>query len=446
MVGADQLTVQSSIPIVMGANIGTSVTNTIVSMGQSGNRIELERAFAGATVHDMFNMLTVLTLLPIESFIVAVQGEGGPLYWLTYYISDGLMGGEKGSKLFTSPLKTITAPITSFIVKANKYVILALTLDKPVPREPTAVNSTLCAALDNLCDAYYCVNSDLNAQFKKISSSGYKKLHNCSGLILDESGRPCGSESCYLDAGSFYETKVTDGRLIKGGVLEGSGDIGGGIISLVISLVLLGGGLIGLCKTLQKVIMGKAKTIIHYSTRLNDYMAMLIGLGITIVVQSSSVTTSTLTPLCGLGVLPLDKMLPITLGANIGTTCTALIASLVSLKFSAIQIALCHLFFNIFGILIWFPIKPMRQIPLGAAKLLGLYASYYRYVPGLYILIMFVIMPCMCLAISALFDANVAIGTTVLALVLASFGAFEFWWIIGYPIGQPGSYKVLSKV
>jgi len=172
---------------------------------------------------------------------------------------------------------------------------------------------------------------------------------------------------------------------------------------------------------------------------------MLIGFGITIVVQSSSVTTSTLTPLCGLGVLTLDKMLPITLGANVGTTCTALIASLVSLKFGAIQIALCHLFFNIFGILIWFPIKPMRQIPLGAAKLLGLYASYYRYVPGLYILIMFVMTPCMCLAISALFDANVAIGTTVLALVLASFGAFEFWWIIGYPIGQPGSYKVLPK-
>merc|ERR1719148_543903 len=116
MVGADQLTVQSSIPIVMGANIGTSVTNTIVSMGQSGNRIQLERAFAGATVHDMFNMLTVLTLLPIESFVAAIQGEGGPLYWLTYYISDGLIGGEKGSKLFTSPLKAITAPITSSII------------------------------------------------------------------------------------------------------------------------------------------------------------------------------------------------------------------------------------------------------------------------------------------------------------------------------------------
>merc|ERR1711972_837099 len=116
------------------------------------------------------------------------------------------------------------------------------------------------------------------------------------------------------------------------------------------------------------------KTIIHYSTKLNDYLAMAIGVALTVVVQSSSVVTSALTPLCGLGVLPLDKMLPMTLGANIGTTCTALIASLVSLKFGAVQIALCHLLFNITGILIWFPVPFMRQIPIAGARLLGLYA------------------------------------------------------------------------
>merc|ERR1712056_169512 len=101
---------------------------------------------------------------------------------------------------------------------------------------------------------------------------------------------------------------------------------------------------------------------------------------ITIIVQSSSVTTSALTPLCGIGVLPLNKMLPLTLGANIGTTCTALIACLVSLKFGAVQIALVHLFFNIIGIVIFFPIPTLRRIPLAAAELLGLYASYFRIV------------------------------------------------------------------
>ena len=52
--------------MVMGANIGTSVTNTFVSMGQIGDRNNFQRAFAAATVHDMFNWLTVLILLPLE--------------------------------------------------------------------------------------------------------------------------------------------------------------------------------------------------------------------------------------------------------------------------------------------------------------------------------------------------------------------------------------------
>lgn len=60
------LDVSLAIPIVMGANIGTSVTNTIVSIGQITNKNDFRRAFAGATVHDVFNWLTVLILLPLE--------------------------------------------------------------------------------------------------------------------------------------------------------------------------------------------------------------------------------------------------------------------------------------------------------------------------------------------------------------------------------------------
>merc|ERR1719473_1495530 len=146
MVGAGQLTVKNGVPIIMGANIGTSVTNTIVSMGQSGNKIELERAFSGATVHDMFNMLSVLTFLPIEGIIAGMQGEGGPLYWLTYAITEAAMGGDKSGKLFTSPIKTITKPVTEWILKSNKYVIYAMTLPRPEAKTPTddQVNKTLC--------------------------------------------------------------------------------------------------------------------------------------------------------------------------------------------------------------------------------------------------------------------------------------------------------------
>jgi sodium-dependent phosphate cotransporter len=52
--------------MLMGANVGTSITNTLVSFSQVGDREEFRRAFAAATVHDMFNWMTVLVLLPLE--------------------------------------------------------------------------------------------------------------------------------------------------------------------------------------------------------------------------------------------------------------------------------------------------------------------------------------------------------------------------------------------
>jgi sodium-dependent phosphate cotransporter len=486
MVADGGLSVKQGIPIIMGANIGTSVTNTIVSMGYTGDRIMLERAFGGATVHDMFNMLAVLTLLPIESIIAAIQGEGGPLYWLTYKITEGMMGNNKGEPLFTSPIKTITKPITEGILKANKYVIYALTLTPPVAKTPVAVNTTLCEPLRRRlpeysegtsegngagqrsllskregprrltdledCSTYYCISKNLDKQFKKISKSSYKKLTSCDALILDYGSSGECDGKCYMDAGSYYDKKVTNGALVKGGFLEGAGDAGGGIIGLIFSIILLCIGLLGLVKCLKTIFMGNAKRVLRYATRLNDYVAMLIGIGVTIIVQSSSVTTSALTPLCGVGVLPIEKMFPMTLGANIGTTCTALIASLVSLKFGAVQIALCHLFFNIIGILIWFPIPPMRRIPVNAAKLLGLYASFFRFVPLVYILTAFVGIPGICLLIGAAMDATIAGGVILLLLVLKAFGLFEFLWLRGLPDGTGPPYlqgalcyKVLSK-
>merc|ERR1719210_77343 len=219
-----------------------------------------------------------------------------------------------------------------------------------------------------------------------------------------------------------------------------------GILGLILSLLLLSGSLIGLTKSLQAIFLTKAKMFIRYSTKLNGYVAILVGVGITIIVQSSSVTTSALTPLCGLGVLPLDKMLPLTLGANIGTTCTAMVAALVKLNFNSLQIAFVHLLFNIIGICIWYPIPKMRSIPLGAAKLLGLYASFYRFVPLVYIFVAFFIMPGVLLGVSAMFDVHVAAGVVLLICVLALFVVFELWWIKGLFMQSitPGCYKVLS--
>jgi len=477
LVGADQISVKTGIPIIMGANIGTSVTNTIVSLGFVRDRFELQRAFAGATVHDMFNYLTVVTLLPIELIVGAIQGQGGMLYWLTKAITDGIMGNDAAGELFDSPIKTITSPVAKLVISNNKYVINALSLGAPIARVPGITNSSLCAPARRLgatltdkqaiaeesesfdfmdgrallsrrmassdlqdCSHYYCVSKQLDKNFKKISKSGYKKkLTKCEDYILEPED-PCEKgEKCYLDGGKYYREYVDGYNIIKGGFTEGAGDVGGGIISLVIALVLLCGGLFCLTKLLHKIFIGKAKRVIAKATQINDYLALLIGIGITIIVQSSSVTTSALTPFCGIGLLTLEKMLPLTLGANIGTTVTALIAALTVMKSSSVQIALCHLFFNIIGICIWFPVPYMRRLPLGAARLLGLYASFYRIVPFLYLLLAFVILPGLALAVSAVFDASLAGGLSLLAVLLVAFAAFEFWWI------KRGCYRVISE-
>merc|ERR1719334_1804095 len=112
----------------MGANIGTSITNTLVSMGHVGNRLELERAFAGATVHDMFNMLAVAVLLPLEVLIWAINGEGGPIYWLSKGFTELLHGGSSSDATFTSPTQAIVEPVAVAIMDKNKYVIKALSL------------------------------------------------------------------------------------------------------------------------------------------------------------------------------------------------------------------------------------------------------------------------------------------------------------------------------
>jgi len=291
------------------------------------------------------------------------------------------------------------------------------------------------------CTKNFCLTKNLNKTFAKISKSSYKKIFKnakCSDYLLSQPS--ClKNEVCLLNAGEFWTKKVEKGRLIKGGFLEGAGDNSGGIIGVMFALFCLIIGLMGVVKSLQFVLMGRAKKSIVRATNMNVYLAMLVGLVITILVQSSSITTSALTPLCGIGVLRLEQMFPITLGANIGTTVTGLIAALADLKAKSLQIALCHLTFNIIGILIWFPIPSMREIPLNAARTLGLYASYYRFVPIIYIFAAFVILPGICLGISALYDQSVAGGVIVTVVFVFALIGFEVFWCI------KGCYLVLSK-
>jgi len=94
---------------------------------------------------------------------------------------------------------------------------------------------------------------------------------------------------------------------------------------------------------------------------------------VTAMVQSSSITTSLLVPLGAAGILRLEQALPITIGANIGTTVTAMLAALAGSGANAVfglEIALVHLLFNLTGLVLIYPLQATRNIPLRGARYL----------------------------------------------------------------------------
>ena len=100
---------------------------------------------------------------------------------------------------------------------------------------------------------------------------------------------------------------------------------------------------------------------------ITGYLRMLLGGVVTFFIQSSSLFTCTLTPMVGLGIVTLETMYPLTLGANLGTTFTGILAALTSDPASlgkALQISLCHLFFNISGVLLFYPVPLLRRVPI----------------------------------------------------------------------------------
>ncbi|MEL6180510.1 MAG: Na/Pi symporter, partial [Myxococcota bacterium] len=186
-----------------------------------------------------------------------------------------------------------------------------------------------------------------------------------------------------------------DGSLIKGGLFHGTGlaDSVVGLIILIGAGVLIIGALVVIVKLMKSLMEAKAAQFLKKALEANAYAAMGIGMVVTIMVQSSSITTSTLVPLVGIGLISLEAIFPLTLGANIGTTVTALIASMASDSSTGLQIALCHLLFNILGILIWFPIPFMREVPLSMARKLGEVVAERRYMAVVYIAVVFFIIP-----------------------------------------------------
>ena len=208
-------------------------------------------------------------------------------------------------------------------------------------------------------------------------------------------------------------------------LLSGShiGDVAIGLILLILSLVMLCGCLLGLVRLLNSLLGEKVKAVISryvnqdlplpYLAWLTGYLAMLMGAVMTILVQSSSVFTSTLTPLAGTGLVTLERVYPLTLGSNIGTTTTSLLAALASKgnERAALQIALVHLLFNITGIAIFYPV-PQLRLPVKMAARLGEITSQYRWFSLLYLLFAFFVFP------AVIFGLSLAGSVALLAVLI----------------------------
>ncbi|XP_061048126.1 sodium-dependent phosphate transport protein 2B isoform X2 [Eubalaena glacialis] len=307
MVASSLLNVQAAIPIIMGANIGTSITNTIVALMQAGDRSEFRRAFAGATVHDFFNWLSVLVLLPLEAATHYLER-------LTNLVVEtfNFKNGEDAPEL----LKVITDPFTKLIIQLDKKVINQIAMN-----DETAKNKSMikiwCKTFTSLTERNVTVPSPDNCTSPSLCWTDGLHTWTIKNVTHQENIAKCQH--------IFVNFNLPD--VVVGTIL------------LVVSLLVLCSCLILIVKLLGSVLRGQVAVVIKKTINtdfpfpfawVTGYLAILVGAGMTFIVQSSSVFTSAMTPLIGIGVISIERAYPLTLGANIGTTTTAILAALAS--------------------------------------------------------------------------------------------------------------------
>lgn len=290
LVASGALPLGGAIPMIMGANLGTSVTNSLVSLGYLKNQKHFRDAFAAATIHDFFNILTVAVLLPIELMT-------GFLERSAQYLANALYGSS-ASMNYKSPIKAAIKPFAGGV-----------------------------------------------------------------------------------------KTFVTEFLGLSGTT--------GGIVMTLIAAALIITALSLIVKIMKVLVESNKSGIIENLLSKNGYVAIGFGTLLTIAVQSSSITTSLLVPMAGAGVLTLRSILPVTIGANIGTTTTALLASLTG-NVAGLAIALVHFLFNVLGMVLWYMHPKMREIPLKLCEYLANLTMKNRlnglaYIVGVFFLIPFII-------------------------------------------------------
>jgi len=289
LVASNGLALETAIPLILGANIGTAVTSTIVALGHIGNREEFQKAVAGASVHDMFNILTTLILMVLE-------------------LSTGVISG------------------------------LAMGISEALP---------------------------------PLEGNNFGRV--------------------------FYPFKVASEYLI---LFLGNH----AFLSLLVGLTMLFASIRFLSSMLRLVVIGQLKRNLNRYVFEKPLNSFLTGVGATVVLQSSSVTTSLMVPLVATGSVKLKHAFPFIMGANIGTTTTALLAALFNTENPqiALSVAFIHILFNLLGVLVFLPFPVLRKIPTGFALSLGNLAKENRIYGVAYVMLIFFIIPILLIFIGSL--------------------------------------------
>ena len=280
------LDVKQAIYLVMGANVGTSVTSMIVSLAHMGDGAELERAFSGASLLLVFNVSTVVILFPLELIT-------GYLFELSKAMLPARVGQDEK---WEGPIKKIVAPLANKIIMANSGLITDL------------------ANEDLKCEDKYpvrCFNSTENRDVFILQQRNPIDYPEFNATKYDF-GSPTFVEYDTCDAGLIGCNKK-DGKcpvFFQEGASK-QDDITAGWVCLIMSLFLLIICLILLVALLKKILLGASTRIIYKATNINGYISIVIGAAVTVLVQSSSITASSLTPLAGIGVLKVEQMYPL---------------------------------------------------------------------------------------------------------------------------------------
>ncbi len=106
LVAHGQISLGMAVPMIMGANIGTTITNLLVSLGHIGQKQEFRRAFQAATIHDAFNLIAVAIFLPLELAFGLLQRCANALADLV-----PIGGGGAGF----NPVRTVTKPVEELL-------------------------------------------------------------------------------------------------------------------------------------------------------------------------------------------------------------------------------------------------------------------------------------------------------------------------------------------